>query len=305
MQEELSSFALILAGGVASKDTLNRLFGPTADYLGKILQHQTERGIGNLRKVWESAARRMKLDPDSSSSPNGRVLSRVFNEARFVEDSVAAEYFAGVLASSCSDGGADDSALPYVELLKSMSTDEVKLHFVLYSSLSRRFFGWPSTAAHFRWNECTLFLPTNDLLTAIPTWDGRGLDQLEIALNGLVDHGLVDNGARLVREDVNSIDRSKKSLSAGISFCATDRGARLLLRALGLKGLTPSVLTTMKIESSLTEDLIGLLVDPQVIVVSAKLPLKSARDDLVEALEDLESKIDDLETRLDANDETE
>ena len=124
---------LVLAGGaIAAQDAAKRLLGPTADYLGQGLRHWTERGFENLNAVFSSAIRKLGHRLDEPGSVPPRILKGVLEEGPFCDDFVAAEYLGGVLASSRSGVSRDDRGVTFIQLLRAMSTYEVRSHYVLY-----------------------------------------------------------------------------------------------------------------------------------------------------------------------------
>jgi hypothetical protein len=52
-------------------------------------------------------------------------------------DEVCAEYFGGILASSRSEDGSDDGVIYYVDVIKSLSSKQLKLHYVIYNSFNK------------------------------------------------------------------------------------------------------------------------------------------------------------------------
>lgn len=119
------------AGGVAY--VAKSLFGPTLNQMGTDLNKVYEVGRD---KLIEKAAKKV-LDPNDGAKPNLRVARDVIWNGAVTEDEVCAEYFGGVLASSRSSDGKDDSALIYVDCIKALSSKQLHLHFVIYNSLHK------------------------------------------------------------------------------------------------------------------------------------------------------------------------
>jgi len=68
---------------------------------------------------------------------NPRVLKSIIDEARFCEDQLTLEYFAGVLASSRTENGRDDRGLTFAAMIKELSAYQLRLHYIFYSLLKR------------------------------------------------------------------------------------------------------------------------------------------------------------------------
>src|ERR1700681_2872302 len=103
MNVELINACEYLAAGVggalAAKPLLERLLGPSFDYVGKsMVDLLTRYGNKNVHDVFRGVAGR--IEPGSGGTVHPRVLKTVIEEAAFVDDAVAKEYFSGLLASS-------------------------------------------------------------------------------------------------------------------------------------------------------------------------------------------------------------
>ena len=114
------------------KDLIVRVLGPSADYLGRELQSWTEKRLANLKRIFESANRKLGEGVDPNGSVPPRVLKGVVLDGSFCDDEVAAEYFGGVLASSRSGVPRDDRGAYYVSLLGRLSTYQIRAHYVFY-----------------------------------------------------------------------------------------------------------------------------------------------------------------------------
>jgi hypothetical protein len=119
-------------GAYLSKDGVARLLGPTADYLGGELKDLVEKSRKNLASVFIRAERKCGERIDEAGAVNPRVLKHVYDEARFSEDDLLAEYFAGVLASSRTTDGKDDQGVYYSQIVKSLSAHQIRMHYFLY-----------------------------------------------------------------------------------------------------------------------------------------------------------------------------
>lgn len=118
----------------AAKETgglLTRLFGPSADVLGtNWAERLRER---NLRKLLEKTEKRADGKPDPGVA-NPRVASQAFEAAEYADAEVVSEYLSGVLASSRTPDGSSDRGVGWIALIKRLSSDDLRLHYVLYAS---------------------------------------------------------------------------------------------------------------------------------------------------------------------------
>ena len=84
---------------------------------------------------------------DDGRSANLRVARDVFWNGSFSDEAICAEYFGGILASSRSDDGTDDTGVYYVDLIKSLSSRQLKLHYIIYICFNRTLVADPSKAS--------------------------------------------------------------------------------------------------------------------------------------------------------------
>ena len=90
----------VLGSAIGGAQVIEKILGPTADYVGEGLRSWTQRRMENTASVFRRAAKLLgrRLDEPGQVSP--RVLDRILIEAPVTEDDLAANYLAGVLAAS-------------------------------------------------------------------------------------------------------------------------------------------------------------------------------------------------------------
>jgi hypothetical protein len=128
---EIGSALAILASASVTKPMLERLLGPTFDYLGDGLRDLTEkraRNIGNI--VMKAIQKTEELGAEGEVPP--RVIKNVFDDGSFSDDQIVAEYLGGVLASSKSPGGRDDRGVALSDLVNRLSAYTLRTHYILY-----------------------------------------------------------------------------------------------------------------------------------------------------------------------------
>ena len=111
---------------------LKKILGPTFDEVGRDLA----RLYANGRDRIFHAAKRKIPDLNDGKTANLRVARDVLWNGAFSSDQICAEYFGGILAASRSPDGDDDSAVPFVDVVKAMSSAQLKLHYSLYHCLA-------------------------------------------------------------------------------------------------------------------------------------------------------------------------
>ncbi|AQS50737.1 hypothetical protein PAEH1_02715 [Paenalcaligenes hominis] len=126
---------LEIAAAGAAAYVAQKLFGKTLEEMGSdINEHYKKRRDVILHK----AANKIP-DSDDGKVPNLRVARDVLWNGAVTEGEVCAEYFGGILATSRSDDGADDSAIHYVDIIKSLSSKQLHLHYCIYKGLQDLF----------------------------------------------------------------------------------------------------------------------------------------------------------------------
>ena len=112
---------------------LKKVLGPTLDTLGEDFNKVYQIGRD---KIIESAKKKIKNINDGASA-NLRVSRDVFWNGSFTDEAICAEYFGGILASSRSKDGKDDAGVFYIDIIKSLSSGQLKMHYLIYRSLNK------------------------------------------------------------------------------------------------------------------------------------------------------------------------
>jgi hypothetical protein len=115
-----------------SKDGVSKLLGPTAEYLGGEMKSLVEKSQKNIASVFKKAEKKCGSKIDNPGVVNARVMKHVYDEARFSDDELLAEYFGGVLASARTEDGIDDRGVYYSQIVKSMSSYQLRCHYLFY-----------------------------------------------------------------------------------------------------------------------------------------------------------------------------
>lgn len=111
---------------------LKKAFGPVLDELGEDMKRLYAVGRD---KIFSAAYKKIK-DPEDGKKANLRVTRDVLWNGAFTDNSICAEYFGGILASSRSSDGKDDGSVHYVDTVKSLSSAQLELHYQIYKALN-------------------------------------------------------------------------------------------------------------------------------------------------------------------------
>lgn len=102
-----------------------KILGPTFEVIGRDMAQLYAAGRDRILNV----AIRKIPDPDDGKRANLRVARDALWNGAFTESAVAAEYYGGLLASSRSEDGTDDTAIPFMQTVTSLSSKQLQLHY--------------------------------------------------------------------------------------------------------------------------------------------------------------------------------
>lgn len=111
---------------------VKKLLGPALNEIGKDLKALYKIGRD---KIIVAATRKVNLEDGQRA--NLRVARDVFFNGSFTDEAICAEYFGGILAASRSEDGKNDSGVFYVDIIKSMSSGQLKMHYIIYRTLNK------------------------------------------------------------------------------------------------------------------------------------------------------------------------
>ncbi len=188
--------------------------GPTAKYLGGELASYTEVGLKNLRRIFEHAAQRSNAQNKVNGQVPPRVLKNILSEGYFCEDELQASYLGGVLASSKGPVPRDDRAVAFCSLISSLSSYQLRTHFILYTAILRTSVlsvqppGDLETAfCWMRKHGITVCIRESDYLTAMEFFDiEQPLLLAEHSFVGLDKRGLCEGGFNVIHPDQSKND---------------------------------------------------------------------------------------------------
>ena len=234
MPEPTTTVGLAALGAYLSKDAINKLLGPTFDYLGDELLAFTKMRVENVGKIFSNAEKKLgdKLDRPGQVPP--KVLKTIINEGSYSDDEIATEYFGGVLASSRTEVGRDDRGSRIAKIIDNLSAYQIRSHYLIYSTISELFsnrgnsFDLPGSR-----RKLGLFMPFHGYC------DAMAFTQQEFNNGQLLSHIIYGLSADELIDDVSfgSQEFLKKIANgvpgAGLMCGPTPHGAELFLWAFG------------------------------------------------------------------------
>ena len=180
----MSSDLVIASGAVVGAAwAAKKILGPTFDAMGGDLASFYRVGVD---RIFASACRKTN-DIEDGKSANLRVAHDILRNGAFCADEFVLEYFGGLLASSRSSDGWKDDATPFVDVVKSLSSSQLRLHYNIYNALEQLALREPeirqsSSSGSDAIESKTLYMHYNDIDAAIH-------------LHVLVRHGLIESGS--------------------------------------------------------------------------------------------------------------
>ena len=182
----------ILGSALGGAKVVEKLLGPTAEYIGGGLRNWTERRVQNVVSIFTKTTAKLGADIDKPGAIPPRVLKNVLDEGSYCDDPLMAEYFGGVLASSRSQVGRDDRGVYWSSLVARLSIYQVRSHFLVYRAIYDRF---RNTDFHFGPDDrpkLTILLPFPEYIRSME-FNQEKESQVN-ALLGHIFHGLEKEG---------------------------------------------------------------------------------------------------------------
>ena len=134
-QTTITSVAAILS----SKELLQKILGPSADYIGGEIKNLIEKCNINLGNIFFKTQKKLGDKINEAGQVSPRVLKNIIDEGKFCEDEIQTEYYGGLLASARTPIGRDDRPVFILNLVKSMSVYQLRLHYLFYYSVFNLF----------------------------------------------------------------------------------------------------------------------------------------------------------------------
>lgn len=264
----------ILGSAVGGAKVVEKILGPTADYVGSGLKNWAEIRVKNVGRIFEKAAEKLgeKIEEPGNVSP--RVLKEILDEGSFCDDELAAEYFGGVLASSRSGISRDDRAASYLKLTSDLSTYQIRFHFVSYAALRVLFTGSGLRPTYGEdLEKMWIFLPWSFLSVAMDfSEDESFADILLHCISGLKRNDLFEVGHWGDIGHVNSLNKPRgwsEVNEGGICIRPTQFGFDYWLWAVGL-GATKNCTNYFDVD-------LAIPVLPDVLVPSTAIKLVQSK----------------------------
>lgn len=231
-----------------NSDVVKQLLGPTIEYIGNEGKNLVERCNINIEDIFKKATIKASHKLEDKGQVNLRVLRGVMNDGAFCESEVVRDYYAGILASSRTNDIEDDRGLIFINILSGLTTNQVKLHNLIYSILLNNF----STKTYVSEDNYGLFIP-NRLV------DKDDYLFLEHDLEGLSRKRLIDPGTTIYAPVKRLKEYNSKINEEGFIVNPSKTGELLYMWSLGKENIDfIDYIDTIQKFSDMTKDVIRI-----------------------------------------------
>ncbi len=167
MPEPLTTVGLGAIAAYLGKDGIQKILGPTADYLGEGLRNFTQKRVETIGRIFKNAEEKLGDRIEIAGEVPPKVLKTVLDEGSFSNDNLAVEYLGGVLASSRTEQGRDDRGARIAKIIDSLSTYQLRSHCLIYSTV-RKLFSGKGLSIHMEDRpKMQIFIPYSGYLAAM------------------------------------------------------------------------------------------------------------------------------------------
>jgi hypothetical protein len=246
---DANSGLAILGTAIGSAKLIEKVLGPTAEYLGTGLRDFAQHRVDNVKRIFQRANAFLGDRPPDGQAVPPRVLRDVLNDGSYRDDELTASYYGGILASSRSGIARDDRGAAFTALVGRLTTYQLRAHYILYRTVNALY---SNTNRNLQESggrvACRTFLPLQDYITAMQRQPEERLDAfLAHVFFGLSREALIENDFSFgPPEHIKS--RFPAAESDGLLFMPSALGIELFLWATGNSSLDLNAICRQEIE---------------------------------------------------------
>ncbi|MCK5536334.1 MAG: hypothetical protein KAI79_05865 [Bacteroidales bacterium] len=240
MPEPVTTLGVGAIAAYLGKDGLQKLLGPTADYLGGELAEFTKKRAQNIGNIFQNANKKLGKQIDEEGSVPPKILKSIINDASFNDDRIAIEYFGGVLASSRTKDGRDDRGAKMTKLVDNLSTYQLRTHYLIYKTIKKLFKSKEDNNLNLSKgrNEMEIFIPFQHYVELMDFTEEE-ISNFESIIRhiffGLSNDGLIENNFSYGNSEdiISKAKNSEFAKNGGIICQPSALGSELFLWAFG------------------------------------------------------------------------
>jgi hypothetical protein len=135
---------------------IDRMLGASAAYFNADLNEKRLNNITNILLKTQEKFSGVALN-DLQMPP--KLVRSLINEGSFIDDKVAVDYFAGILASSNTAVSQNDQGAFFMKLIDKLSCYQLRTHFLTYGTMKEKFKNYPLEFPYEDCDKMELFLP--------------------------------------------------------------------------------------------------------------------------------------------------
>ncbi len=243
-----NSGLVVLGTAIGSAKLIEKVLGPTADYLGTGLRDFTQHRVANVKRIFLKASAFLGDTPPEGQVPP-RVLRDVLDDGSYRDDELTASYYGGILASSRSGISRDDRGAAFTALVGRLTTYQLRAHYILYRTINQLY---SDTNRNLQdsgpRSACRTFLPMQDYIIAMEPQPGEAVEAfLAHVFFGLHRETLIEgNFAFGPHEHMKS--KFAGAESQGLLFQPSALGIELFLWATGNSTLDLNAICRQEID---------------------------------------------------------
>lgn len=167
MVEPVTTIGLGVVAAYLGKDGVQKLLGPTADYLGGALKEFAQKRAENVGKIFANATQKLGGAIDNEGQVPPKVLKQIIDDGSFANDAIEIDYLGGILASSRTNLVRDNRGASLAKTVDSLSNYQIRAHFLIYTTIKNIFESKNITPNLDGRAKMGIFLPYNEFSSAM------------------------------------------------------------------------------------------------------------------------------------------
>jgi len=242
----------ILGSAIGGAKVVEKILGPTSEYIGEQLKEWTVKKINNTANIFKNAEKKLGEKINSKGKVPPKVLKGILEDGAWCEENLQIEYFGGVLASSRSGISRHDRGAYFVSLISRLSTYQLRTHYLLYHLVKQQFDGEDINIADGNnWSNLQMFISFDTFYNSMDFTHEEVENWANIfshAIWGLGKEELLTGFIYGNGEYIKS--KFSEAKTAGIIYQPTKLGVELFMWAYGYGQNNPSDFFKINLEFS-------------------------------------------------------
>lgn len=223
----------LLGGAIGGAKVLEKILGPTSEYIGEAIKEWTEKKIKNTQRIFKNAEEKLGSKINEPGQVPPKILKSILEDGAWCEEELQADYFGGILASSRSGISRDDRGAYIISIINSLSSYQLRTHYLFYHALKHHFNGQNKNVGdNTHRGAMRIYLPITSWLDSMDM-EPKEKDSLhqifQHCIWGLNRQNLIDNFQYGNPEDM----KYKKAHLYGVEFTPSPLGVEVFLWAYG------------------------------------------------------------------------